>query len=207
MEFEGEGAVVSARFDRIVRGRFDVLRLHQEDFCQALGVFPDRKYANEGGPGARDVLHVLATQPNSEANRALFAGQLFFNYLIGAPDAHAKNYSILLTEEEGVRLSPLYDVASALPYESPAGSWKMAMSIGGENRFGQVKKSHLVRFAEAAGLEASTAVSLMANLAMRIPGALSEVMEECEAPGVQELGARLVPAVADLCARTLSLLE
>ena len=92
--FEDEPAIIVSRYDRLIDTDGDVVRLHQEDLCQALGVMPDQKYTSDGGPNASDVLRLLASTPHAADNIALFAQMLFFNCLIGAPDAHAKNYSL-----------------------------------------------------------------------------------------------------------------
>ncbi len=109
-----------------------VARLHQEDFCQALSVHPAIKYQNQGGPGPKQIVEVIrsnvsshaltATSPkfqfSAEDDVSTFIDALIFNWLIGGTDAHAKNYSLLIGSEGLVRLAPLYDIASILPYPS-----------------------------------------------------------------------------------------
>lgn len=108
--FDGEPALVVSRCNRVASdGRME--RLHQEDLCQALGIMPDQKYTSDGGPTARDILELLLSVEKSSVSLRLFTGMLFFNCLIGAPDAHAKNYLLLLMETGSI-LAPLYDVAS-----------------------------------------------------------------------------------------------
>lgn len=95
--FEGEPAIVIERFDRRQVGKGRLLRLHQEDFCQILGVLPENKYPQDGGPSTKDVLSVLKkTGDRALGNARGFLLMLFFNYLLAAPDAHAKNYSLLI---------------------------------------------------------------------------------------------------------------
>ena len=107
------------------RSGVEIIRVHQEDLCQALGLPPSRKYQNEGGPGPRRHRQTLSSgQCRSwAADDAVwrFADALIWNWLIAGTDAHAKNYSLLLAEDQ-VRLAPLYDVASALPTTCTSGS-------------------------------------------------------------------------------------
>ena len=110
--FEDEPALIVSRYDRVLDASGQIARLHQEDFCQALGVMPNRKYTTEGGPTTHDVLRLLCSTRNAHLNLLLFTQMLFYNCLIGAPDAHAKNYSLILGNGRNAVLAPMYDVAS-----------------------------------------------------------------------------------------------
>ncbi len=122
------------RYDRRVDAEGSILRLHQEDFCQALGIPTRIKYQNEGGPGLSDCFDLVrraATAPGRDLIQ-LFNG-VVFNYLIGNNDAHGKNFSLLYREVRGgrvVELAPFYDCVSTATY--PELSPKMAMKIGGQ---------------------------------------------------------------------------
>jgi len=114
--FLNETAIVIERYDR-VSGPTGLVRVHQEDLCQALGLPPTKEYENESGPGVGDIVALLRSRStNSEEDVNRFVDALAFNWLIGGTDAHAKNYSILIGSGGVVRLAPLYDVASILPY-------------------------------------------------------------------------------------------
>jgi serine/threonine-protein kinase HipA len=117
-----------------------ILRLHQEDVCQALGMPPTKKYQNEGGPSPADIVALLRAHSSRPAeDEGLFINALIFNWLIAGTDAHAKNYSLLHGGRGRVRLAPLYDVASILPYDRMNQQRiKMAMKIGGEYRLRDV---------------------------------------------------------------------
>ena len=132
--FGDQSAIVVDRYDRrIVEGEF--VRVHQEDMCQALGKPPDQKYQNEGGPSARDLATLFRTiMPPRAADDAVwrFLDALIWNWLVAGTDAHAKNYSLLLSGGD-VRLAPLYDIASALPYDKHERELKFAMKIGGDS--------------------------------------------------------------------------
>lgn len=141
------------RYDRTIfknsNGVESLEREHQEDFCQALGIIPDNKYQNEGGPSLRQcfaLLRELSSAPVIDLQRLLDA--VIFNFLIGNHDAHGKNFSLLYGSE--TRLAPLYDVLSTAYY--PDLSKKMAMKIGGEYASDKVFPKHFNQLAEEAGL-------------------------------------------------------
>ena len=217
-QFAQEPALIVRRFDRIADAGGSVVRLHQEDLCQALGVMPSQKYTSDGGPTTLDVLMLLASTNRAADNLYQFTRMLFFNCLIGAPDAHAKNYSILLGLCGEALLAPMYDTASGLAYERMRRKGRLAMSIGGENRFGRVGGGAIERFAgkdneqvtacmSRAGLDAVACKQIMRELAMRIPHDLSQVFDESqELPGARELRERLEGPIAQNCAQTLALL-
>jgi serine/threonine-protein kinase HipA len=118
------------RYDRIITTGNTIKRLHQEDFCQVLGVMPELKYENEGGPNIAQSLEILedySLQP--AADRKSFIQRVIFNYLIGNADAHSKNFSLLYQDKEPT-LAPAYDLLCTEVY--PNVSLKMAMKIGGK---------------------------------------------------------------------------
>lgn len=119
------------RYDRVSRDGA-VERLHQEDFCQAMGISSRTKYQSEGGPGLAQCFELLRRASSSPAQDLL---QLFnavlFNFLIGNHDAHGKNFSLLYVPEDDrvlVRLAPFYDLVSTAIY--PELTPRMAMEIG-----------------------------------------------------------------------------
>ena len=131
-KFGDENAIVIERYDRHeVDGV--LIRVHQEDLCQALGLPPSKKYQNEGGPGAAQIVSLfrrVMSPQHADIAISRFFDALVWNWLIGGTDAHAKNYSLLLSGGQ-VRLAPLYDIASALPYGMDEHKLRMAMKIGG----------------------------------------------------------------------------
>lgn len=105
-----------------------VRRLHQEDFCQALGITPEHKYASEGGPGFRDGFDLVrraCTRPAQAVLQLLDAA--IFNVVVGNTDAHGKNYSLLYSDA-GLELAPLYDLMCTVAY--PDASPNLAMRVG-----------------------------------------------------------------------------
>lgn len=127
------------RYDRVRKGK-QVVRLHQEDFCQALSVPPESKYEREGGPGVAACLKLIQKfSIKPVPDRMIFLKTLIFNYLIGNADAHGKNFSFLY-EQGKPRLAPAYDLLSTAVYSSI--SSKMAMKIGGRYRAEEVFHRH-----------------------------------------------------------------
>jgi serine/threonine-protein kinase HipA len=107
IHFEKEIGIVIERYDRQHKGN-GIVRIHQEDICQALGIMPTKKYQNESGPSAADVVELLrASSTDREADVNTFIDAIGFNWLIAGTDAHAKNYSLLLGGGPHVRLAPL----------------------------------------------------------------------------------------------------
>lgn len=186
--FENERAIVVERYDRLT-GADDVpIRVHQEDLCQALGVMPGAKYQNEGGPSPEQIIGLLRTATGSDDAPMCFVDALAFNWMIAGTDAHAKNYSVLITNRQ-VRLAPLYDVSSALPYdEMYLPKLRMAMRIGGEYRVAALGHRHWRRFAEQNDLPPDVVLARIRDLAARLPDALAGSVGN---PAVQTLGSDL----------------
>lgn len=211
--FEDEPALIVKRFDRTTNAHGDVLRQHQEDLCQALGKMPYEKYTSDGGPSATDILALLASLPYADFNVSSFIRMLFFNVLIGGTDAHAKNYSLILSGSEAL-LAPMYDVASGLPYELLRRHGKLAMGVGGENRLGRIGSGAIKRFVNSCGddlarigITTDFCTDLMANYAQRIPALMEQVLKESDAiVGIDELQDHLLPHVEENCKKTLALL-
>ncbi|MEU1984814.1 type II toxin-antitoxin system HipA family toxin [Nocardia sp. NPDC019395] len=198
-EFDGVPALVVERYDRLPGAAGTVIRLHQEDMCQALAVRPERKYASEGGPSAAEIARLLTREATTQ-DVDRFADVVVAQYLLGAPDAHAKNYSVILSGLDVV-LAPSYDVASSLPYEAEPRSalTRVAMPIGGRARFGEVTLHHVAKFARGIGTDPDRLIARTRELAAALPDALSAAggVHTAE-PG--SFRARLVDSVAAHCA-------
>lgn len=151
-------ALVIERFDRRWTKDGRLLRLPQEDCCQALSIPPTRKYQSDGGPGMAQLLNLLkGSDTPAEDQATLLKAQLFF-WLIGATDGHAKNFSIFLAPGGRYHLTPLYDVLTAQPSldsgQIQRKQMKLAMSVGTKNhyRIAEVQGRHFVQTGEAAGV-------------------------------------------------------
>jgi serine/threonine-protein kinase HipA len=192
LSFAGERAVVVDRYDRFPAADGTVERIHQEDMCQALGLPPTAKYQSEGGPSPERIVELLrqAITPPSVAELEVgrFVDALALNWLIAGTDAHAKNYSVLLGRGQ-IRLAPLYDVASSLPYDDMyLPRLRLAMKIGSEYRVEAISGRHWRAFAERNGLDPNRTLERIDELATRLPEAFREA---ASADAVSELGSAL----------------
>jgi len=147
-QVEGIDYLLVERYDRRIhknQNGVDIFeRLHQEDFCQALGVPSELKYQSEGGPSLKQcfsLLREISSVPIIDLQRLLDA--VIFNVLIGNHDAHGKNFSFIYGE--GIRLAPLYDLVSTVYY--PELTPKMAMKIGGESYSDKLLPRHFEKLA------------------------------------------------------------
>jgi serine/threonine-protein kinase HipA len=166
----GRELLLVERYDREHTGD-TVRRLHQEDFCQALGIPARRKYQNEGGPALVDCFALLREAVAVPAREALkLLDTIVLSFLIGNNDAHGKNYSLLyLYGSPKATFAPAYDLLSTVVY--PGLSRKMAVSIGGEYRPDYVQAHHLNELLEQAGLGRAAARRRIRALADAAPSA------------------------------------
>ncbi|MBK7669927.1 MAG: type II toxin-antitoxin system HipA family toxin [bacterium] len=140
--------LVASRYDRRVTAAGVVQRVHQEDFCQALGLPSESKYENEGGPSLSQLFGVIARGSHSPLpDKRDLLGWVLFNTIIGNADAHAKNLSLLydVDEESRPRLAPFYDLVCTAVYGQL--SDKHAQKIGGEYRWRHTSRRHWERLA------------------------------------------------------------
>lgn len=181
--FEDQLALSVTRFDRLWTRGGRLLRLPQEDFCQALSVPSTRKYQRDDGPGILAILERLkeSDEPNKD-RLAFFRAQMIF-WLIGATDGHAKNFSIQHRPGGRFVMAPIYDVISAQPIVDARrlsqNRYKLAMSIGDNNRYQieRISRRHFEQSAEASGLPKGTVNRLCEELEASITGAIETIME------------------------------
>lgn len=195
--FGAETAVVVERYDRAKLPDHRLRRIHQEDLCQALGVDPRDKYQNDGGPSVADVADLFRSTMNPrEELDALwrFADALAWNWIIGGTDAHAKNYSLLLAGSQ-IRLAPLYDIASALPY-SHEKKLRLAMKIGGSYEV-YPRRNTWPEAAKDLHLDEDELIAGVRTLADVAPDAFSDAAAD---PQVEQLGRELPGRLVDLIA-------
>jgi serine/threonine-protein kinase HipA len=137
--FEDVKVLVVKRFDReLAKDKTWIIRLPQEDMCQALGYAPALKYESNGGPGISNIMKLLSSSINPEDNRKQFMKSVFLFWLLGAIDGHTKNFSIFLKQRGRFELTPVYDVISAFPLvekkQVDIQDIKMAMALHSKNR-------------------------------------------------------------------------
>jgi serine/threonine-protein kinase HipA len=181
--FGGRRTLIVERFDRRWTNDKRLLRLPQEDCCQALSVPPTRKYQSDGGPGMKDILQLLkgSDAPNEDSATFLRASIVF--WLIGATDGHAKNFSLFLSPGGRFRLTPLYDVLSAQP-SLDAGqiqrkAFKLAMSVGKNRHYAmnEIQPRHFIQTAEISGVGAAVVHTIFKDLVENAEAAFAKVLK------------------------------
>jgi len=195
--------ILVRRYDRKTDENGSWIRIHQEDFCQAMGFPPERKYQTEGGPMLRDCISLLrewSTAPVLDI--PAFINGLIFNVLIGNADAHGKNYSLLYSGGER-RLSPFYDLVSTLTWSEL--SKTLAMKIGGCESVNAFTIGDWKKMANKAGLGWPMIRERMAETSHAILNELDTVqMQTREFTG--EMAKKLHEITGDRSARMLQAL-
>ncbi|WP_426107923.1 type II toxin-antitoxin system HipA family toxin [Massilia sp. TSP1-1-2] len=172
--FDGVKVLIVERFDRrLANDASWIVRLPQEDFCQATGTSPLRKYQADGGPGITKVMDILLGSENAKVDRVQFFKTQIVFWLLAATDGHAKNFSIFHLPQSRFTATPLYDVLSAHPVLGSGPNHvavqraKLAMAVRGvENHYHlqQVQRRHWTRHAQLAGLGAAAAETIIDEL-------------------------------------------
>lgn len=209
--FEDRKALIVERFDRrLARDGRWWRRVPQEDFCQALGLPPSRRYEADGGPGIRPIMGILRGSENATADRlTFFKAQLLF-WLMAATDGHAKNFSLELLPAGAYRLTPLYDIVSTYPIQGRGANRldphraKLAMAVAGANRhyaLHEIHRWHWLSMATSLGLETDASslideiveqsVQALERVGSRLPEAFPEPMFESVDRGMRQAAERL----------------
>lgn len=182
-QFGHQKVLIVERFDR--RWSKDatwLMRLPQEDFCQALGVAPAIKYESDGGPGVQDGMKLLlGSQEANKDRETFFKAQIVF-WLLAAIDGHAKNFSLFIEPHSAYRMTPLYDVISAYPLMKKGSlapqKAKMAMSVKGRSRhyhWDRIEPRHFVSTAQQVGFSSERARELLGEVAEQVPAVIGKV--------------------------------
>jgi serine/threonine-protein kinase HipA len=180
-------------------------RIHQEDFCQALGLPPSAKYEHAQARGAKASFSKMADrlrELGAAADLARLWDAMVFNLLCCNTDAHAKNYSVLISAA-GVELAPIYDVMCAKAWDGITSN--LALDIAHKRNGDHIEGRHWRREAEACGMRADAALSRVIALANKVLEALPKARSEVEAmpAGGHVMLARLQDAIAARCERVL----
>lgn len=207
--------LVVERFDRRWRQNAQILRLPQEDCCQALGIPPTLKYQADGGPSMRGILDLLKGADDPQADQIAFLKSQILFWLIGATDGHAKNFSIFLKPGGRYSLTPFYDVLSAQPAvdkgQITSNQFRLAMSVGKNRhyRITEIMGRHFVQTGKAAGLSSQVIKTAITDLLDRAPAApaaalaqmpkdFAEALHGSIAAGLNQRLPYLVSALDDL---------
>jgi serine/threonine-protein kinase HipA len=199
LDFPGRRVLAVERFDRLWTRDKRLLRIPQEDMCQALSIPPSRKYQSDGGPGIRQVLELLKGSDAPEEDRRTFLKAQLFFWLIGATDGHAKNFSVRLSPGGRFRLTPLYDILSVQPAfdarQIQKKSFRLAMSVGDKRHYvmDTIAPRHFEQDGDAAGLPAGSVDTILEELLDAATGALERAVKS--EPTVPTLAKSIVAGV------------
>lgn len=186
-DFGRRRTLVVERFDRYWGRDGRLLRLPQEDCCQALSIPPTLKYEADGGPGMKRIIDLLKSSDLPEQDRMTFMRANVLFWLLGATDGHAKNFSIFLSPGGRFRLTPLYDVLSAEPsletHQITRRQFKLAMAVGTKRRYAihDIMPRHFLQTAEAAGIGAVRIKALFEELSAVAAEAIENVARDLPA--------------------------
>jgi len=183
VDFVGRRVLMVERFDRrwTMDGR--LLRLPQEDMCQALSIPPTAKYQADGGPGIEQIAHLLAGSDDPLVDQAALLKANIVFWLLGATDGHAKNFSVFLHPGGRYRMTPLYDVLSAQPSvdigHMRRSRFRLSMAVGARRHYtiDSIQPRHFVQTALAAGIGASIVEAIFDDLVSRVPSALDDTLD------------------------------
>lgn len=180
--------IVVERYDRLppLPGTAFPRRIHQEDMCQALGLMPTKKYQEDGGPTIAQIATLIrrvSIDPELDVERFLKANM--FNWLIGGTDGHAKNYSLLIDAQDAVRLAPLYDVSSQLPYPDLIAQ-KVAMKIGDHYDIAMVDAADWRSVARASAIDEERVIGMLTEMADALPDEISAARAKALSDGLSE---------------------
>ena len=214
-DFGDQRALVIERFDRQWAKDGRLLRVPQEDCCQALSIPPTRKYENDGGPGIAAILEFLKGSNEPAADQRRFMKAQIAFWLLAATDGHAKNFSVFLYPGGGFKLTPLYDVMSTQPLfdreQLQRNQMRLAMAVGDSRHYKllEIAPRHFIESAGRAGMPKATVDAILGELVESLPAAINSVcgslpadfpapVRDAVAEGVRQ---RLKIAAADVSAR------
>jgi serine/threonine-protein kinase HipA len=181
--FGDKKVLIVERFDRrwSQNGQW-LMRLPQEDFCQAMGIAPALKYQADGGPSITDSMKLLMGSRLASVDRETFFRTQILFWLLAAIDGHGKNFSLFIEAGSSYRLTPIYDVLSAFPLFTAGGiqekKAKMAMALEGKNRqyhISMIQPRHFISTAEKVGFSVPKTVKLLQQMANQTEEVIAKV--------------------------------
>ena len=184
--FEDIKVLIVERFDRkLSNDGKRLLRLPQEDTCQALGISPNLKYQADGGPGIENIMLLLLGSSAPIKDRDLFFSSQVLFWLLAAIDGHAKNFSIHIEAGGKYRLTPLYDIMSACPLiankQLQAKKIKMAMALKEKNNhyhWHDVQRRHFLSMAKAANYPIERAEPILNEMLGKVDTVIRQVADK-----------------------------
>jgi serine/threonine-protein kinase HipA len=209
--FGNKKVLVVQRFDRRwSRSGEWLLRLPQEDFCQALGISPALKYESHGGPGIADAMKLLLGSRLAAKDREQFFKSQILFWMLAAIDGHGKNFSIFIEPASSFRMTPLYDVMSAFPIFKSGGiaaqKAKMGMALQGKNRqyhFVKIQPRHFISTAAHVGFSQDAAAQLMLDMATKTAAMVATVAAELPAGFPEHISNAIFDGLSSQAAKIL----
>lgn len=194
----GKGYSLTPRYDRKRDSEGNIIRIHQEDFCQALGLSSYMKYESEGGPDLADCVNLIRRVSISPAEDVLnLIRWQIINLLLGNSDGHAKNLSLLYTPD-GPQLAPFYDIVSTRIYKGI--SREMTLSVGPESDPGQIRNRDWQKLAEKLEIRPSLLRRTIFNLISQLEENLSIwhnqfIKLQCDDPVLERINQFIVKQI------------
>ncbi len=181
--FEDVKVLIVKRFDRISLPDTRIIRVPQEDFCQALSIPNYEKHESDGGPGVNDIMQLLYESKTPDSDRFNFLKTQVVFFLLAAIDGHAKNFSIFWTPT-GFKMTPLYDILSAYPMISEGKfqyeKSKMAMAVGENRHFkvSEICRRHFMQTAKLCRFEAGIMNFIIDEVIASTPNVIDRVQRK-----------------------------
>lgn len=183
LDFGDVRVLAVERFDRLKSKDGRLLRLPQEDFCQALSVPATLKYNADGGPGIQECLSLLKGSDEGDDDRLAFLKSQIIYWLMAAIDGHAKNFSIFLMRGGRFKMTPIYDVMSAQPNLAQGKmrrkNLKLAMAVGNNRHYivGQILPRHFLQTADATNIPSDKVTALFHEIVEAVPNAIDRTVQ------------------------------
>jgi serine/threonine-protein kinase HipA len=185
-QFEEVKTLIVERFDRrLARDGSWIMRLPQEDACQALGISPHVKYQHDGGPGIENMMKLLLGSAEPAKDRDVFFSAQVLFYLLAAIDGHAKNFSVHIEAGGKYRLTPLYDIISAHPLiakkQLQTKKIKMAMALKGKNNHSywhEIQRRHFLTTAKVAHYSIQKAEHIIDEMLNKMDKVIEQVSDK-----------------------------
>lgn len=213
--FDDVKTLVVERFDRRWENNGQwLIRLPQEDLCQALGKPSTLKYESDGGPGIQAIMNVLLGSEKAADDRKMFMKTVFLFWVLGAIDGHSKNFSIHIKAQGRYELTPLYDVISAYPIASKRQmEWqtlKMAMSLKSKNRhylWSKIQLRHWLAMASQCQFSANIMQTLIDEICDTMDSVINQVAQNLPADFPQHIFEPIFAGMRQVRDRCLVLLH
>lgn len=196
-DFGDQRVLVVERFDRCWTDDKRLLRLPQEDCCQALSVPPTLKYDSHGGPGMTDILDLLKGSDDPDADQRIFLKAQIVFWLMGATDGHAKNFSIFLKPGARFSMTPIYDVMSSQPAfdarQLRKNQYKLALAVGDKRHYviDTIVPRHFIQTAEKSSVPGAVIEEICAELDATAEKAIDATLASMPKEFPEELAASI----------------